>query len=136
MFFFADPHPGLVSGLVPSTEMMHDSVREDLRSEEALYYETAAQHHHSADHTNPSYPLQGQSYTSYPSDEQPYSSETQPHTSVEHQTKIYAPVPMYSLQNVSADAVQNDVYNPDASHTGNLGLRNSVVVSEHTFLRL
>ncbi|XP_062853378.1 protein transport protein Sec16B [Trichomycterus rosablanca] len=125
------PDPGVMSGDLPTTEMMHTSRPEDnLRSEESQYYQPHSSHAsneqsyipNQTDPSSTSYPQQGPSYTSYPSEQQPFPPVTQRHTSEEHQTKMYAPVPMYSLQNISApspDAVQSTVYNPDASYQQN-----------------
>ncbi|XP_053086096.1 protein transport protein Sec16B isoform X3 [Pangasianodon hypophthalmus] len=121
----ADLNPDELS----TTEMIHTSLTEDSPSGSGNVHDNQSQ---SAAHPHSSYPSDQQSYStyspaehsypSYPSEEQSYIPETQTYAPEEQFPQIYAPVPMYSQQNlVSSEfppihAVQDSVNHPDTSY--------------------
>lgn len=73
-------------------------------------------------HSHPSYPLEDHAHSSYPTEEQSYIPESQTCTPEQQFPPVYAPVPMYSQQNMvsselpSICTVQDGVNHPDPSY--------------------
>lgn len=103
--------------------MIHTSLTEDGFNGSGNVHDQ----YQSAAHPHTSYPSEEQSYSTYspaehtyptyPSEEQSYIPETQTSAPEEQLPHIYAPVPMYSQQNlISSDFPSSGVYHPDTSY--------------------
>lgn len=124
MYVFIDLNPDELS----TTEMLHTSLTEDSHNGSGNAHDYQSQ---SAAHPHSSYPSEEQSfstyspadhtYPSYSSEEQSYIPETQTCAPEEQIPQIYAPVPIYSQQNLvssefpSCHALQDGVNHPDTS---------------------